>query len=397
MSAPRIAIIGAGPGGLTLASILQKNGVKCTIFELDASRTSRDQGGIVDLHSQAGQLALREAGILGGGGGGVEKNTIPLGEAMKLIKSDGTVCWDESHTKHVEHATSRDRPEILRSKLRDILLDSVEPASIQWNRKLVRVEQAEGTHIKYNLHFTDSVEEGFDLVVGTDGAWSRVRPLVTDVEPHYSGVTIVELKAAQASTKKQWLSNFMGTGTLFMFDKDRALASGNLGLGLWNRLAKARICKESFGKRYFADCHADLKCVIASEASNGLITRPLYMLPIGTKWAPRAGITLLGDAAHLITPFAGVGVNVTMADALSLSRAIIERKDDFGVDPNTSLAEAIKEYEEPMFERARENMEMTWSGLEGHFSVDGIDQLVRLLEGQIKMEAMIAVEKLETS
>src|SRR5450432_3199784 len=168
MSAPRIAIIGAGPGGLTLSRILQHNGMQSTIFELDRDRSTRDQGGMVVLHPQSGQLALREAGLFED----IQKHARPGAEAMKLIKSDGRVFWDENDIKNFGAGHSRDGPEIDRTALRDILLDSIEPASIQWNRKLVRVESVKDTKTTYNLHFADGVEVGFDLVVGADGAWS---------------------------------------------------------------------------------------------------------------------------------------------------------------------------------------------------------------------------------
>ena len=124
MSVPRIAIIGAGPGGLTLARILQHNGIQCTIFELDQDRTTRDQGGIVDLHPESGQLALREAGLFED----FLKHSVPAAEAMKLIKSDGRIFWDENDINNVETGHSRNRPEIDRATLRDILLDSIQPA-----------------------------------------------------------------------------------------------------------------------------------------------------------------------------------------------------------------------------------------------------------------------------
>ncbi|KAF6224362.1 hypothetical protein HO133_010939 [Letharia lupina] len=97
------------------------------------------------------------------------------------------------------------------------------------------------------------------------------------------------------------------------------------------------------------------------------------MLPVGSKWSPRPGVTLLGDAARLMTPFAGVGVNAALADALDLSRVLLKRKVNFEADLPDNLADALQEYEGPMFERARENMEKTWGGLQHHFSANGVD------------------------
>jgi 2-polyprenyl-6-methoxyphenol hydroxylase-like FAD-dependent oxidoreductase len=303
--------------------------------------------------------------------------------------------------KNVETSRSRNRLEIDRAKLRDILLDSIQPASVQWGRKLVRVESTKDPKIKYNLHFTDGLEVGFDLVVGADGAWSKVRTLLTDQVPFYSGITVIELKAVEMSAKKPWLSNFAGPGSCFMFDEGRALVCQQNGNDTIRAYAAVRqpelwvkdcgidweqqdLAREVFTESYFGDCHDNLKRVIAIEASGGLIPRPLWMLRVGLKWPPRPGVTLLGDVAHLMTPFAGVGVNVALADALSLARALLKRKSTFEADLHGNLADALLEYEGPMFERARENMEKTWVGLQHHFSANGIDERVKRLRGRAK-------------
>ena len=393
MTGPRIAIIGAGPGGLTLARILQHNGMKCTIFELDQVRHAREQSGTLDLHEDMGQLALKEAGLFEE----FEKHAIPGAEAMKLVRSDGSVPWDEN----VIAGPSRNQPEIDRTKLREILLDSVEPGSIQWGKKLVRVEPSKEPK-NYDLHFTDGVERDFDLVVGADGAWSKVRPLLTDEKPFYAGVSMIDIKATEVSTKKQWLSKFAGAGSMFMFDEGRMVISQRNSNGdtirtyvgvrqpeTWIKdcgidWMQHDLARKALTEQYFSDCHEDLKRVIA-ESSDGLIPRQLYMLPVGLKWAPRSGVTLLGDAAHLMTPFAGVGVNVALTDALELAQALLKRKDAFDSDVSGNVDAALKEYEGPMFDRAKENMEKMAMGLKFHFKKEGVDHRISLLQRRAKM------------
>ncbi|KAA8565489.1 hypothetical protein MFRU_006g00700 [Monilinia fructicola] len=395
MPAPRIAIAGAGPGGLTLARLLQHNGINCHIFELDGDRNARSQGGIIDLHADMGQKALREAGLIEE----FLKHALPEADSMKLVKADGTIVWDENGNDGENNLLirqARDRPEIDRARLRDILLDAIEPGSIQWNSKITRVEPNLTNPARFDLHFADHVEEGFDLVIGADGAWSKVRPLVSSQLPEYSGVIMIEMMALNVSKKKQWLSDYVGNGSFFMFDEGRSLIcqrNGYDGIRVYAGLRKPESWVKDSGidwkdpiearkqltERYFGDVHDNLKRLIF-EASDSLLVRSLHMLPTGFKWSSRPGVTLVGDAAHLMTPFAGVGVNVALTDSMLLAQALLKRKDNFEVDLEGSLNQAIEEYEQQMFKIAKRNMEKTYQGLIHHFSAGGIEHRVEQLQ-----------------
>lgn len=313
MPLPKIAIIGAGPAGLTLARLLQRNGIQCTVFDAESGRSARNQGGSLDLHPKAGQRALQEAGLFEE----FKKVSRPEGEAMKLIKYDGTVVIDENEEGNSRPEEGTDRPEIDRVQLRDMLLDSLQNGTIQWNRKLKDVEADPKIRGKYDLVFADhGVEIGFDLVVGADGAWSKVRSLLTDEKPFYSGVTAVELWALDVEKRNPWLSEFIGKGSCFMFDEGRALLCQRNGNGSIRAYASVRqpldwsetcgidwsqpdAAREALIKKHFNDCGEDLKRVIR-ESKDELIVRQTWMLPVGIRWISRPGVTVVSSFQHVL-------------------------------------------------------------------------------------------------
>ena len=141
----------------------------------------------------------------------------------------------------------------------------------------------------------------------------------------------------------------------------------------WTQPGEAR---EALIKAHFADCGADIQRVIR-ECRDELIIRQMFMLPVGFTWAPRAGVTLLGDAAHLMTPFAGIGVNAAMADALQLAQALVAKKDSVvakAFSDERNINAAVQTYEKQMFERTRENAQKTWENMHAHFSKGGAEE-----------------------
>ena len=153
----------------------------------------------MDLHPQSGQLALREAGVFEA----FQEHALPAVEEMKLTKSDGSICWDQNDMKTMESRHLRERPEIDRTALRGILLDFIKLGCVQWNKKFLYITQSSTIKDKCDIQFSHGVDRDFDLVVGADGGWSKVRPLLTNQRPFSSGLTMIELRAKEVSSKKQ--------------------------------------------------------------------------------------------------------------------------------------------------------------------------------------------------
>lgn len=381
----KIAIIGAGPSGLTLGSILHRRNIDFVVYEADESSKSRSQGGCLDLHSDTGQLALKEANLYGK----FKQLARAEGDFTKVLKYDGTVLRDENKSGVVS-VDSVERPEIERELLREMLIESIPKENIVWGSKVLKVEKEEGGKVR--VEFSNADTKLFDLVVGADGAWSKVRKLISDKMPHYSSITIVELWAFNAALGHQNLVTYTGQGSNYMFDKDRCVISQRGGDDSIRVYACLRVdegwkdngginwkddqnCREDLISKHFDDCGLNIKEAIL-ECTDKLVVRPIYMLPIGFKWEHKQGVTLLGDSAHLMSPFAGEGVNLAMKDALELANAIT------GSNLST-LDSKIKSYERSLFKRAKWYTQDTWDSMQLCFGEGGSEKFVEMLEGGV--------------
>ncbi len=217
--AARIAIVGAGPGGLTCARVLQRHGLRVTVYERDRDAHDRNQGGTLDLHTDGGQLALGHAGLL------QQFFAVARHDAQERRVTDHTGII---RSREVPEADDHSHPEIDRGDLRDLLVNSLQPGTVRWGSRLTDVAgPADGPRL---LHFADGDTVEADLVIGADGGFSRVRALVSDAVPAYTGVTFVEAWFDEVDTRHPELSEFIGPGSLFAVSGGRVmLAERNSG------------------------------------------------------------------------------------------------------------------------------------------------------------------------
>lgn len=372
MPHPRIAIAGAGPAGLTLARILHLAGIPFTIYELDPSKEHRyEQGGSLDLHKESGLAAVEATNLT------LEFSKVlrPEGEAMRITDHTSTIFFEKGPgTQPGPHS----RPEVDRTQLRSILLESIPQDTIKWGHKIKGAEQApDGT---YTLIFEDKPEAtGFDILIGCDGAWSKIRPLVSKTKPHYSGVSLIELRHRNVSTRNPAISSLVGSGIFFGLHDHKIICgqrngddsirvyAAQLTDESWVSVCgidwkNARRAMEELKDRYYGDWDERLQDLIVKADEDTLVPRTMYMLPIGFSWPQRKGVTVIGDAAHLMTPFAGEGVNLAMWDAMLLGQALAGALE--GGWDRDKVWEAMRVFEEEMFTRAGGKAQETWNNMQ---------------------------------
>ncbi|MFI5976172.1 FAD-dependent oxidoreductase [Streptomyces sp. NPDC051452] len=368
----RIAV-GSGPAGLTFARVLHRHGHRVAVLERDPAPDARPPGGTLDLHEGLGQLALDKAGLLAE----FQALSRPEGQAMRILDTDGTVLRDWQ-----ARPDDRANPEIDRGQLRDLLLG---PLDVQWGRGVTQV--VPGARDGVLVDFADGRQEAFDLVVGADGAWSRVRPAVSSVTPHYTGVTSVETSLDDVDSRHPGLARLIGDGSLAVYGVNRALVAQR------NSGGHAKVYAQF---RAPLDWHTHLDLADVEAVRSSLLTlfdgwaapvldllrhgtafthRPLYVLPESHTWTHVSGVTLLGDAAHLMPPL-GAGANLAMLEGAELAESIATATRPGDLD------EAVRAFEERMWARSGRWAKITLAGLERLVSPDPAEALALFDEVQ---------------
>ncbi|KAM0210120.1 hypothetical protein ACHAPA_009734 [Fusarium lateritium] len=384
-----IAIIGGGPSGLTLARLLEINNIDYIVYERDTNSEPKfiNQGGTLDIHRSSGQLALKEAGL--------------FDEFTKIARWDASrVCMQNpSGTVKAVFGEDRDAPEIDRLQLRKMLLDSIPPHKILWGHGVRFVEKGEKA-VDHVIHFANGKSaSGYRLVVGADGAWSKVRPILTAAKPEYSGKVFIEGSISLDNPSYSAAVSQAGPGNMLAMGQYKILAAQQLAdrsyrfyMGmdapehLYQKplsIADTEDIRRKFlsSPEFFATWAPELRQYLAN-AEGPFHAWPLYRLPVSSlSWERVPGVTLLGDAAHLSTPLVGEGVNMAMLDALMLANAIVKHCVSVEDGDGMRMESAVAEYEQEMFVRGKDYISRCIHRETEFFSENAAEDFINMVNG----------------
>jgi 2-polyprenyl-6-methoxyphenol hydroxylase-like FAD-dependent oxidoreductase len=374
-----ITIIGAGLAGLTLARVLHVHGIASTIYEADASPSARAQGGQLDIHDFNGQAALKECQLFDEFRSIINKG----GEAMRFLGPDGEVIGEMPDDGKLEN------PEVLRGELRRILLESLPEGAIKWNHKVEKVSP--GNDGMHTIHFRNGLFLETDVLIGADGAWSKVRTYLSGATPDYLGTVWVETFLHDVENRHKESAGLVGRGAMLAMMPGKGIFAhreANDVIHTYVILKKPVDWKPEVD---FSDKDRALP-YIAEQLGEGwapellaLITsgetvpvsRSIWGLPLGHAWKQASGVMLVGDAAHL-TPPDGDGANWALYDGAELAKMI-------AADPG-NIEAALLAFQEKMIPRsARSSIEgyQSFERTFGYNAPDNLREMVKQVQAAI--------------
>jgi 6-hydroxynicotinate 3-monooxygenase len=347
----RIAVVGAGLGGLTVAGFLQRAGFRVTVYE-QAPEFSRIGAGII-LSANAMKV-LRRLGI--------ERALIETGIKPECFISrawdTGEIMYEIYYDAASEERNGGPYLNIHRGDLHDILARAVSSETIKFNHQLVGLEQVGDT---YRLVFGNDTTEQADLVIGADGIRSKVREILLGQQPprfanavaHRAIFRSERLGGFKIPDCTKWWGPDRHALPYFMTSKrDEIYVIGVVPAIEWKSNAASMPSSRKALMADFAGFHQDFRRVL--EAVEEVSLWPIFDRERDDRWSGDH-IVLLGDACHPVRPYMAAGGAMAIEDGAILSRCL-ERFDD--------LEEAFRWYATTRISRVAEiqriSIENSW-------------------------------------
>lgn len=408
LSAP-VSIIGGGLGGVALALLLEKNKIPVKIFEKDLDFDLRKQGYALTMQQAA--IPLRtlqlsedvvELGTTSFSHQSFSKDGKLLGAYGPIVRNGNFITEETaresigenflSSRQYVEYLLSRrlsrHNIHIPRQVLRRLLLDRVSSSTLEWNKKLVNFEKADNAYI---LQFDDGTEVKSNIVIGADGIHGNIRQFLFPSRKNdlnYLGLMVIlgispvhendsyRLCGHPFRKQIQWLDGSTRVFTMpfddkhtmwqlsFPLDEMKAREYGSSSCDILQNLA-LHMCNGW-------DPH--LVALLESTLPGLIYGHPTYdrnpLSPVEISDTGYPGVTILGDAAHPMSPFKGQGANQALLDAMSICQNLLSSE---LMSPNgLSLNSALRNYEIEMIQRSSEKVLMS---REAAFSLHSDDAL----------------------
>ncbi len=378
----QIAIVGGGPGGLTLARLLQLKGATVALYERDFDKDARLIGSPLDMHEQSGMAALRKADLLDE----FKKNFHPGADKKRIVNERAEIFFSDHEVKKDENFGSEHfRPEIDRAPLRNMLLQSLQAETVVWGSQFISMEvQQQG----WLLHFKNGSSAYADFVIAADGANSKIRSYITPVKAFYTGITMLEGNVFDAKNAIPTMHTLLKGGKIMAFGNEKDILMGqkaNDEIGFYASFKAGENWAKNSGLdfnsntqilEWFKNIYAEWSPVwykLFEKATTPLIPRPIYCMPLDLSWEPLPNVTMIGDAAHVMPPFAGEGANMAMLDALELSECLT-------ADNFYTLPEAIARFEKNMRGRASVAAQASLDNGERMHSENALDNMLKFFK-----------------
>ena len=374
----KVAIVGGGMAGLTLARLLQIKDADVKVYERDFNQSVRVQGSTLDLHENSGLEAMKRAGLLN------EFYEHHRPQASKMIIVDRMLNSRFDDHQFTNFA-SETRPEIDRGPLRDILLNSLIRGTVVWDSHFGSMTKEDNG---WRLYFKNGTSTFADLVIAADGANSKIRPYLSTVKPIYSGITLIQGDVDDSKRSMPDLFAAAKGGKIMAFDDEKMIGLGSKADGS-SMFVLCSKCSESWleqSKINFEDksqvlswfkkefsTWSDRWQELLTATGVRFIPRPQFYFPLEQIWETQENLTMIGDAAHWMPPFAGEGANVAMQDSFELADVLTTGR-------FSNLKTGIANFEKDMITRGASATRQTLENTEKMFAKNGLEQMVSFFD-----------------